>query len=164
MALADPVAIVEQVASAFPSAPVPSREDLFNDHCEECMAVSNAYGGRPWPEISLQDLWAGSATALLTPTAWRYYLPAMISWCVRDPESAGVVVDWLVYQFTPPKEGEADQWFRERTDGFTDAQRKAIVAYLVWYRDREAAGYAALGSELPGQADRALAYWAADGA
>ena len=161
--MGDPNAVVEQVASAFPVTPVPSREALFKDHCDECMEVSNAYGGRPWPEISLQEFLAGGETALLTSTAWRYYLPTMIWWCVRDPESADVICDNLVYQLEPPKAGETDEWFWERKDGFTDAQRRAIVAYLLWYRDRETAEYAALEMERPDHVDRALAYWAADG-
>jgi hypothetical protein len=131
---------------------------LFNDHCDECIEVSKAFGGRRWPDIALGDLLA-SETALLTAAAWRYYLPAVICLCVRDPDAADIRCEYLVYQLEPPEPGKDDVWFEERRGGFTEAQRQAIVGYLSWYRAREEAQYANLEMDVPQHVYRALAHW-----
>jgi hypothetical protein len=159
--MSDPEALVRQVSAAFPVEPRPPQEALFNNHCDECIEVSNAFGGRPWPEISLSDLLAGGETALLTPAAWRYYVPVMITWCVREPEAVGVIGDNLVYQLEPPEPGMQDEWFEERRDGFSEGQRQTFVAYLDWYRERQEAEYVALEMEPPRHVYRALTHWTA---
>ena len=77
MAMSDPEAIAAGARAAFPAEPVPPKEALFKNHCDECIDVSNAFGARPWTAVPLQDI-VGKETALLTAAAWRYYLPAMI--------------------------------------------------------------------------------------
>lgn len=153
--------IIDQVHAAFRDVPLPSGEDLRNDHCCECSEISAAFGARPWSEISLEDLLAGRETALLSEAAWRYYLPSMIIWCIRNPEVVDVIQDNLVYQLAPPETQEewAWEWFRPRASGFNREQRKAIVAFLNWHRDREEEHWSALGAAPPAHAARALAFW-----
>lgn len=127
--MSDPETIAARARAAFPAEPVPSKEALFRDHCDECIDVSNAFGARPWTAVPLCDI-AGKETALLTATAWQYFLPAMISSCVRDPEALDTFPDFLVYQLEPPEPSKTDEWFVERKDGFSAAQREVIVAYL----------------------------------
>lgn len=157
--MTDPNAIAQLVETAFPPEPRPPREVLFNNHCPECVEVSQAFGGRPWPDVSLQDLLAGGETALLTPAAWRYYLPAVIVWCVREPDVVDVIGDNLVYQLEPPEPGKTDAWFDERKDGFTAQQEAALVAYLSWYRERQEAECSGFQGEPPRHVYRALSYW-----
>ena len=154
-------AIVEQIRAAFAGAEYPGREALFNRHCCECAEVSDAFAGRPWTEITLQHLLEGRETALLTAAAWRYYLPAMMIWCVREPEAVDVIQDNLVYQLEPPGDDSGvPEWFNERATGFSDEQRAAIAAYLDWYRERDEARWA--GAKQPPNAARALAHWTTD--
>jgi hypothetical protein len=165
--MSDPESIVSKIAAAFPSEPVPPKESLFNGHCCECVEVSEAFGYKPWPAISLEELRAGGETALLTPTAWRYYLPAVITWCVLDPESVDVISDNLVYQLEPPETSAQEslrQWFAKRASDFTDARRQAILAYLNWYREREELEYVGLEMDPPRRVYRALEYWMRGGA
>jgi hypothetical protein len=157
-------AVLDLVRNAFPVEPVPGADALLNPHCDECVETSEAFGGRPWPDITLDNLLAGRETALLTPTAWRYYLPAVISWCVREPEAVDVIQDNLVYQLEPPEptdKASLQEWFDERKEGFTSDQRRAIVTYLHWYRVRQEAEYAELDMEPPTHVYRALDYWGA---
>lgn len=154
--------IVRLVVAAFPAEPRPPAEALFKDHCQECIAVSNAFGARPWPDITLQALLVGGETALLTARAWRYYLPSVITWCVREPEAVDVICDNLVYQLEPPEPGKEDVWFAERKGGFAEEQRVAIVAFLQWYRQRLEAEYCALEMEPPRHVYRALQYWTSE--
>ena len=113
-------------------------------------------------DISLEDILAGRETALLTAAAWRYYLPALMTWCIRAPDAVDVLQDNLVYQLEPPAESRGvPEWFEERATGFSDAQRTAILAYLHWYREREEARWA--GAAPPRHAYNALTYWAPKG-
>jgi hypothetical protein len=161
----DPDAVVAQVAAAFPRAPVPPREALFNGHCCECAEISDAFGYKPWPEVSLEELRAGGETALLTPIAWQYYLPAAITWCVRAPGPVDVIQDNLGYQLAPREATDQEglhEWFRQRASGFTAEQRLAIAAYLHWYRERQEAEYARFRVKPPPHVYRALEYWTGD--
>lgn len=159
----DADSVIASVARAFPAEPVPPKAELLKTHCCECIETSEAFGYKPWPAISLDDLLAGRETALLTATAWRYYLPAVISWCVRAPETVDVIMDNLVFQLEPPKDRDG-AWFEERAHGFSGPQREAIVSYLTWYQEREVQEYREMGLEPPGGVVRALKYWARDDA
>ena len=106
----------------------------------------------------MEDI-VGHETAVLTAAAWRYYLPAMISWCVSEPDELDVLPEFLVSQLEPPEPGKDSSWFDKRKDGFSEAQRSVIVAYLEWYRQREEAEYAALDMEVSPGVYRALEYW-----
>ena len=156
----DTEAIVARAKLAFPTDPVPPAEELRNDHCEECADVSTSFGVRPWTAVALADI-VGKETALLNETAWRYFLPAVISWCVQNADALDTLPEYTVYQLAPPKDGETDEWFETRKDGFTEAQRGVIVAYLEWYRDREEAEYRMLEMAPPEDVYRALEYWRA---
>ncbi len=153
--------IVDEVSAAFADVTQPAADLLMNHHCCECLETSSAFAGKPWTEISLDDLLAGRETALLTVAAWRYYLPAMITWSVRAPDTVDVIQDNLVYQLEPPhpEGGSVREWFEPRSRGFTEEQRRAIVAYLEWYRDRIDAHWARAGGESPRHVHRALEFW-----
>jgi hypothetical protein len=116
---------------------------------------------RPWTQIRPAEI-VGHEPALLTATAWRYYLPAMITWCVREPDALDVLPDYLVWQLEPPEPEKSDEWFKERASGFTPAQRGVIVEYLEWYREREEAEYSGFQMEPPPHVYRALEYWMRD--
>ena len=148
--------IVQQIAAAFGEVQQPAPDTLVNNHCCECAETSAAYAGKPWTDVTLEDVLRGRETSLLTATAWRYYLPAFMIWAIRAPESMDVLLDNLVYQLDGA--GVPD-WFAERAVGFTDQQRQAICAYLAWYRDREEIAWARLGAEPPRHVYSALAHW-----
>ena len=161
--MADAEAIVQQIHRAFEGSAQPPREALLNDHCWECIEVSAVYDGKRWTDVSLEDVLRGRETSLLTASAWRYYLPAFLIWTIRAPEAVDVLQDNLVYQLEPPADGRGvPEWFAERCAGFSAEQRLAIVAYLEWYRERDAAMWQRLGGEPPRHVYNALAYWSAE--
>ena len=142
---------------------LPPPETLVNNHCCECTDTSAAYAGKQWIDVTLDDVLRGIEISLLTASAWRYYLPAFLVWTIRNPEAVGVLEDNLVYQLDPPADGRGvPEWFNERAVGFSVEQRRAIAAFLEWYRTREETAYGSLGAERPGHVDRALEYWARD--
>jgi hypothetical protein len=151
---------IRQIEAAFADVPYPGREALFNNHCCECAEVSACYAGKRWTEIALTDVLAGRETSLLSPAAWRYYLPAVMIWCIRAPDTVDVIQDNLVYQLEPPDDQRGvPEWFNERARGFSREQRSAIVAYLDWYRERDETRWD--GTEPPRHVYVALTYWAA---
>ncbi len=152
---------IDQVEAAFKDVPLPSKEALTNHHCCECLETSQAFGAKSWQEVSLADLLSGRETALLTVAAWRYYLPSVMIWCVREPRAVDVILDNLVFQLTPPDPQVewARQWFEPRTSGFQREQRRAIASFLEWYGDRARAAWEALGATPPDDGGRALEFW-----
>ena len=158
--MSDAEQIVQQIRAAFESAEQPPRDALFNDHCCECAEISAAYDGKRWSDVSLEDVLRGREIALLTASAWRYYLPAFLIWAIRAPEAVDVLQDNLVYQLEPPADGRGvPEWFAERCANFSAEQGLAIVAYLEWYRERDEAMWHGLGAEPPRHVYNALAYW-----
>ncbi|MGH7542665.1 MAG: DUF6714 family protein [Gemmatimonadota bacterium] len=159
--------VLERVEAAFAAVPRPPDGALVNRHCCECLETSEAFARAPWREVTLAQLLAGRETALLTVEAWRYYLPAVIAWSVKDPKAVDVIADNLVYQLTPPGDptppgldaGALAEWFEPRSRGFTPAQREAVVAFLEWFAEREEGDWARIGATPPGRSDRALAWW-----
>ena len=164
----DDRAVLEHVEAAFAGVPRPPYEALMNRHCCECLETSEAFAGAAWRDVTLEQLLAGRETALLTVEAWRYYLPAVISWSVRDPKAVDVIADNLVYQLTPPGEtppgldgGALAEWFELRAQGFTPAQRAAVATFLEWFAEREEADWSRSGAAPRTGTRRALAHWSA---
>ena len=155
--------IIRQITDAFAETVQPASEALVNNHCCECAEVSAIYAPKRWMDVSLDDVLRGRETALLSAAAWRYYLPAFMIWAIREPHAVDVLQDNLVYQLEPPADGRGvPEWFDERAQGFTVPQRRAIVAYLEWYRARDEATWARLGTEPPRHVYNALAHWASE--
>ena len=147
--------ILERLEAAFANVPRPSQEELVNRHCCECLETSEAFAGAAWRDVTLEQILAGRETALLTVESWRYYLPAVISWSVKDPEAVDVIADNLVMQLTPSGDGGSlEAWFEPRARGFTADQRAAIAAFLQWFAERA-------GPTPPARIDRAIAHWSA---
>ena len=153
-----PDAIVRQIQEAFAATELPPPETMINNHCCECADVSAAFAGKRWPEVTLDDVMRGREIALLTPAAWRYYLPAFLTWTIRAPETVDVLQDNLVYQLEPPRDGQGvPEWFNERAVDFSAEQRRAIVGFLEWYRDRDEPNWPT--GEAPGHVYNALTHW-----
>ena len=159
--------VLERVEAAFAGVPKPTDDALVNRHCCECVETSEAFAGASWQDVTLDQLLRGRETALLTVEAWRYYLPAVITWSVKDPKAVDVIADNLVYQLTPPggptapevDAGALAEWFELRARGFAADQRAAIAVFLEWFAEREEADWARIGATPPGRTDRALAWW-----
>lgn len=127
--------VIDAVRTAFAGLPVPSRDAMTNDHCEECVETWQSFCDASgeflsWEAISLRE---GRALplSLLAPPAWRYYLPALIIWCVRDSGKVDVLGDDLPHTLSRC----SVPGFDERVRAFTLAQREAIALFLEWRQD-----------------------------
>jgi hypothetical protein len=154
--------VLDAVAAAFHGTVMPPATALMNDHCKECVETSRTF----WDEKKSFMSWEAAAdgrgqrveAALLTPDAWRYYLPALIVWCVRDTRRVDVLVGNLVNELTPQR-GIHEEWFEPRAIGFSTEQRRAVLAFLEWYQEREQAEWASVGMDPPSSVRSAIKYW-----
>jgi hypothetical protein len=158
--------VLEEIGAAFSGTELPASTVLMNEHCEECIYVSrkfcDAEGSFMTWESAAQREGSSFAPSLLTSDAWRYYLPTLMTWCVRDTEKVDVLVDCLVYELTPP-ESDDREWFSARTNDFTVDQRRAICSFLQSHHNQELAEMRSVGIEMPCQASIAIDYWTAPG-
>lgn len=126
--------VIEQVKAAFHETKAPPAAALMNGHCEECIETSWAFSQKRWDDLA-SEVGTYEETSLLTPEAWCYYLPTIMIWCIRDTTIVDVLLDNTVLQLTPPADPK-DGWFEKRRGGFTSHQRRSIVAFLEWCRER----------------------------
>lgn len=126
--------LIEQIKDAFRGVDPPAASALMNNHCEECIETSWAFSQKRWDDLAA-DVGSYQETALLTPDAWRYYLPTIMIWCLRDAEIVDALVDNTAYQLMPPSAPQKE-WFERRSHGFTDGQRRAIASFLTWCHEQ----------------------------
>jgi hypothetical protein len=161
-------AVIDEIRAAFRTTVLPASELLTKNHCSECIDTFRLFWDTPgsfmtWESAAARE-GACMESALLTPTAWRYYLPAMLIWCVRDTAKVDALVDNLVYELTPKVGVDGKKTsFDERAPGFSTEQRRAITAFLEWCQQQEEAEWASIGGDPPREADAAIAYWSVTG-
>jgi hypothetical protein len=122
--------LIGEIKDAFRGTEPPSAAALMNNHCEECAETSWAFSQKGWEDLA-SDVGSYQETALLTPDAWRYYLPTIMIWCLRDTDVVDALVDNTANQLTPPSVPYTE-WFERRRHGFTDSQRRVIASFLEW--------------------------------
>jgi hypothetical protein len=154
--------LIDEVSIAFRGTALPPATALLNEHCNECIETSRVFWDTPnsfiaW-ESAAERRGAYVEAALLTPEAWRYYLPALLIWCVRDTGQVDALLNNLAHELTPRADSGRD-WFEPRSIGFSPEQRCAIVTFLEWYREHEQAEWASIGAEHPNEVAAAIDFW-----
>ena len=154
--------VIHAAQASFAGAPMPARDAMTNNHCQECVETWRFFCDDTgtfltWEAISAHQ---GHAlpTSLLRPDAQRYYLPALITWCVRDARRVDVLVSELAHLVSRRSVPGFDEWAR----AFTPAQREAIALFLEWFRDRtlaEAEGGPPLAKSTLRHVLKAIAFW-----
>lgn len=142
-------ALADELRDAFASVDLPTppvTTSSGNDYVERALA------GKPanliTPEDArhvLMDLW------LLTPEAYRYYLPALL----RIHLTGSTFVDGLgsfAFRTLIPPDDPALEIFERRMALLDDRQHRALAGYVAWYLDYE--------SSVPRRdAAAAASYW-----
>ncbi len=140
--------------------PVDGNITISECPCAECCDAREFFQGKHWRDLvegsqELPGLWAG--LAILSPEAWRFYLPAyLIVGLGKGAEDyssvnpAECARESALCQLSPrPPEHE---WFNERAFGFSVAQQKCLADYAC-----------AISEAEPEEEDYAVtaAYWKA---
>ena len=145
------------IEAAFPIVPLPTAEQIRNDHCPECRELATRFSVRPWTELTLADLSGNPSPSLLTAAAFRYYLPAMMLRSMEGRRELDCLPRSLVSELSPAG-GKPSEHGRDRLTGFTGSQVLAILAFLRHFEASES-------EELPDDESgrrviaRALKYW-----
>jgi hypothetical protein len=75
-----------------------------------------------------------SGLPLLTPEAFRFFIPAYLHVSVVRPDEVDVIPENLVSDLTPPlQEGESAERFRTVVSGFTPEQMQVIRAFMRYW-------------------------------
>ncbi len=110
--------LVEAIRALFPPGLPLSPAAIIAHACEECQDVSASFAERQWPEIPADDIDAHhDSLPLLTPEAYREFLPAyMIRGLERpdDPCGPNDVLEFTTYSRLPDN---ASQWWLARVGG-----------------------------------------------
>jgi len=129
--------IVEgKILAGFDATPYPGDDALVTNQsgCDpESEEVFSDFRGKSWKEVPIEILRKHKeALPLLTPRAFRYYLPAYMIGCVDSFYDVDVVLDSVLFNLTPPEPRRGWEWnfFRERAEQFNEQERDAITSFL----------------------------------
>jgi hypothetical protein len=140
MPMSDATGIREQamgtIRDAFPVDVAPPLDQLQNNHCLECSEVAATFSGKPWSEVSISDLDRNLGVPLMTPAAFRYYLPALMLRCMEARRELDTVPDAVVGRLAP-RGGRLAASDADALAGFTRQQVLAILSFLRWSEAQE---------------------------
>jgi hypothetical protein len=145
------------IEAAFPIEPLPEEDQLRNDHCPECREIAARFSVRPWPDLTAADLLGNPSPSLLSATAFRYYLPAMMIRSMERGRELDCFPMSLVSELSPAG-GKPSEHNRPKLTGFTQGQVSAVLAFL---RHFEASVSEELLHDESGRrvVARAIKYW-----
>jgi hypothetical protein len=165
--LEEHVKIVDETTrTAFSDTPYPGDDRLVVDRSgrdPECAEIARTLRGKRWHHVSADMVRRhADALPLLTPEAFRHYLPAFMLAVAHGYYDVDVARDAVLFTLTPPSRREGRRWddFRARTEQFTDRERRAIEMFLELFDEYYRADWEGAGAEPP--SDRvapALRFW-----
>jgi hypothetical protein len=130
-------ALLDDVRKAFPVDGPPDPSTITTHFCPTCADLRATLGGLAWSAVP-DDILDETVTvnALLSPMAFRYYLPAFMCRAIASPLNPGVgasrVLDYVAMSLCLHA---GDAWWLERMQGLTPPQRRVIRAFLQWASD-----------------------------
>jgi hypothetical protein len=143
------------IRSAFATASHPGGDALVIgavDYDPEYREIASAFARKDWRELSPAFVHEHrDALPLLTPAAFRFFLPAYLLACLEAEQDLDTAPLNVVLSLTPPAGVTAA--FADRAAAFTAAEASAICAYLETAPNLEGLPDASVA--------RALHYWRA---
>jgi uncharacterized protein DUF6714 len=164
-------AVKASIHEAFASTPRPLDGDLVpTDPGEdsECDEIAANFQGKTWREVSTETIQRHTdSLPLLTPSAFRYFLPAYML-ASLGPASAGFhpvdVMNFVLFGLVPPESNEDPKYFMARARQFNLEERQAIASYLKLVAERQKAEW---GGNVPkpksDEFARAIHFWQSSG-
>ena len=131
--------LTEQIERAFADVPYPGDDRIVENPADlESSNLRNRFKGKHWSTLSLKTLMdERSGLPLLTPEAFRFFIPAYLHVSVVRPNEVDVIPENVVFHLTPPgQKGESAEWFWSVVSGFTLAQKQVIRAFMRYWFDQ----------------------------
>lgn len=156
--------VATQLHQAFQGTLYPGDDNLAVDADDdpEASELAKALRGKDWTSVSTDMvLTFKDALPLLTPAAFRYYLPAYLKACIEARHRIDTAWDNVILCLTPPitATDERERSFNTRSNGFTPSQEEALVAFLEFAHRKEKAEWRTLGMEPRKNFSLAIDYW-----
>jgi hypothetical protein len=103
-------------------------------HVERDAAI-RYFSGRSWRDVTWESFlsYEGDRSAclcLLSPDAYRYYLPSFMLMAIDSYVPSGPTADLAWWSLTPPDDPMQAQYWADRNAGFSKLQKKAIAGFL----------------------------------
>ncbi len=119
------MSVRQHITEAFCDVAPPPRGNITSCPCPECSEIAQYFAGTTWQGHTPRNLRIHSAAlSLLTPAAYRYWLPAFMLAEIDDPETADIIAEGMAYDFTESNLRET------RVSQFTQRELKAIAAFF----------------------------------
>lgn len=100
--------VLEKIRVGFQSLPYPGDQNIVYDNTGnhlECVKIQKELEGKHWSEVSPETLVReNSALCFMTPSAFRFYLPAYLSQVVQDFQNSDVLPENIMQFLTLPTE------------------------------------------------------------
>ena len=159
--------VKREILEAFEATPYPGDEHIVinqSGNDSEYRDILSAINSKAWQDVSVEMVRNHAAEALifLTPTAFRYYLPAYMIGCVEAYYDVDIALDSVLFNLTPPKERSGWEWdfFWVRVQQFNEHEKKAITLFLELMKQYEIDDWASAGLEPPeNRVTSALNFW-----
>ena len=137
--------ISQEIEQAFSDLTKPDGKIFIEKEQDE--GEEKYFRDRTWRNHSIKDLrYHAVAMILFTPEAHRYFLPAFMLGSLRDPESADVIPDHILYHFADYK----TEFWSQRVSILTAKQKGAVSRYLLHFHKYDRAHKSYLESALEG--------------
>jgi len=123
--------VIAQIQAAFADTARPAMAEFA--HCAQCeLWLERFLPSCPerWDRISSENIeYEYAALTACTPAAWRFLLPAYITWHLRHhADSSSNTVDHLIYQLT--RSDRTDPHILAGYESLSPAQTHAVAAFL----------------------------------
>jgi hypothetical protein len=143
---------ISRLYGAFGEAPRPNEKEITPHRCGECDEVAARLAPHGHDQVPAEDMyWLGDSLPLLSPKAFRYYLPGFVAFCMTHRESS---LDALInYNLAPSR--TLDEGERDRFGYFSPAEREVIAEFVDYRSSMD-------GAEFDRQhLEQAIQYWRA---
>ena len=111
---------------AFGRTERPRNEELLHPRCMDDGDLLELYDVDDWREMGDElVIRSYAAPSFLSATGFQYFLPAFISYGLRNPDSPEFVIESTIFHLTP-----GDDFIESRFTHFDGPQRHAIRLFL----------------------------------
>jgi len=138
--------LIKSIEEAFADAEYPGHrlEDIAPRAYGSDAELLCAFAGKHWRNLSAKFLERHRTFefCFLTPTAFRFYLPAYLIGSIRHPIRSKAWTDMVIYHLSPPKasgyrDEDALKFWNERIHGLSPEQKYAIRLWFEYLVERE---------------------------
>ena len=126
--------LLAEIRAAFPALPYPGDKVLSDCWCEECAWSVRNLRGKSWKQTRVADF-NSSDGGHLSREAFRYYLPAMLTFAVQQPDEvhfAGEINARFVAITGAPNDRIED--IQKTVARLSKPQRVMLVHFFEWLR------------------------------